>query len=107
MLGPFTYLALLLGWALPVIAFQWAVGHACLRANGRVLAPGVLIPTVYLSLADGLAIRNGIWTLSPTLTLGLAPLGIPVEEALFFFLTNVMVVQGLILLRHRTGRAVR
>jgi lycopene cyclase domain-containing protein len=96
-MGHFTYLVMELVWALPVIALQWALGHRVLRARFRVLALGVLIPTLYLSTADALAIRVGIWTLNPERTLGIWIGGLPIEEAVFFFLTNTMVVQGLIL----------
>ena len=96
-LGHLTYLAFELGWALPVIALQWMLGHEVLRARWRLLLAGVALPSTYLTLADALAIHEGIWTLCPTLTLGVAPLGIPFEEALFFTLTNVMLVQGLLL----------
>jgi len=99
MAGPLTYILMELVWALPVVLLQWTLGHCTLRSRWRVLVPAVALPTVYLSLADSLAIRRGIWTLNPDLTLNVAPLGIPVEEALFFLLTNIMVVQGLLLLR--------
>jgi lycopene cyclase domain-containing protein len=95
--GVFTYLLLEVGWALPVILLQWWVGHEILAARRRLLLAAVVLPSVYLTLADALAIREGVWILNPALTLGLAPLGIPVEEALFFTLTNTMLVQGLLL----------
>jgi lycopene cyclase domain-containing protein len=97
-MGQLTYLLLELVWAVPVIAGQWALGHRALRRHWRVLLIGVAVPTLYFSAADALAIRVGIWTLNPELTLGLRVGGLPLEEAVFFFVTNVMVVQGLILL---------
>ena len=97
MIGQWTYLVFELAWALPVIAGQWALGHRALRANWRALVAGVLLPTLYLSTADALAIRVGIWSLNPELTLGIWIGALPLEEAVFFFLTNVMVVQGLLL----------
>lgn len=33
MMGHGTYVAFLLGWALPVIILQWCVGHRILRAH--------------------------------------------------------------------------
>ncbi len=97
-MGHFTYLLLELAWALPAIAGQWALGHRLLRARWRVLVLGAALPTCYLSAADALAIRIGIWTLSPELTLGLSIGALPLEEAVFFLVTNIMVVQGLIML---------
>ena len=97
MMGHFTYVVFLLGWAMPVIAWQWWVGHRVLRASWRILVLGVLIPTVWLASADVLAIRLGIWSFNPELTLGIWIGGLPLEEGLFFLITNVMVVQGILL----------
>jgi lycopene cyclase domain-containing protein len=108
--GPLTYLALETGWALPVIVLQWVLGHEVLRARWRALVTAVVLPSIYLALADALAIREGVWTLNPSLTLGVAPAGIVPEEALFFLLTNAMLVQGLLLAMepaHALGRVQR
>jgi lycopene cyclase domain-containing protein len=96
-MGHLTYLGMELIWALPVIALQWIIGHRTLRTHLRLVLTAVLLPTLYLSMADALAIRVGIWTLNPELTLGLSIGALPLEEAVFFLLTNTMVVQGLVL----------
>ena len=96
-MGHLTYLGMELIWALPVIAVQWIIGHRTLRAHFRLVLTAVLLPTIYLSTADALAIRVGIWALNPELTLGVWIGGPPLEEAVFFLLTNTMVVQGLLL----------
>lgn len=97
-MGPWTYLVYELVWALPIIAGQWALAHAVFRANLRTLLLGVAIPTAYLCAADALAIRVGIWSLNPELTLNIWLGGLPLEEGVFFLVTNVMVVQGIIML---------
>lgn len=97
MMGQSTYAVFLLGWALPVIVLQWLVGRHVLRAHWRTLILGVLIPTAWLASADVLAIRVGIWSFNPDLTLGIWIGGLPLEEGLFFLVTNVMVVQGVLL----------
>jgi lycopene cyclase domain-containing protein len=96
-MGQFTYLFMELIWALPVIALQWMLGRETLRARWKLLVASVMIPTLYLSSADAMAIRVGIWTLNPERTLDIWIGALPIEEAIFFFLTNTMVVQGLIL----------
>jgi lycopene cyclase domain-containing protein len=93
----FTYLALLLGWALPVIALHWAVGARELRARWRVLLIAVVVTTVYLTAADATAIGVGIWSISEELSVGLRLGSVVFEEALFFLLTNVLVAQSIIL----------
>ncbi|PSP38042.1 lycopene cyclase [Halobacteriales archaeon QH_7_65_31] len=95
--GTTTYLGALLGWAGPVLAIQWAFGWPYLRDHAKTVGIGVGLPTVYLCAADMVAITLGIWKLSPTYTTGLTLAGLPIEEALFFLLTNLFVVQGLVL----------
>ncbi len=98
------YLGAILAWAAPVLALQWAVGGGVLRREWRLLAYGVGPPTVYLCAADRLAIGRGIWTISPDHTTGAAILGLPVEEATFFLVTNLMLVQGIVLFHWLSDR---
>jgi putative membrane protein len=95
-----TYLGLILVWAMPVLMMQWGFGGDLIVRRWRFVLPAVAIPTVYLWVADWVAIREGIWWISHELTLGWRPLGLPVEEALFFLLTNLFVVFGLTLALH-------
>jgi lycopene cyclase domain-containing protein len=94
------YLALILVWACPMLALQWAYGGHYLWRVRRVVLVGVMVPTVYLWIADRIAIALSIWVISDRYTTGFAPFGLPVEEALFFLLTNLLVVQGLLLTLH-------
>jgi lycopene cyclase domain-containing protein len=93
------YLGAILAWAGPVLALQWGVGWRYLLAIRRRVAVGVAVPVVYLSAIDRLAIADGIWTISPAHTTGLAVAGLPIEEAVFFLVTSLFVVQALTLLR--------
>lgn len=92
-----TYLGLITAWALPVIALQWGFGGDLLLRRWRLVTIATALPTVWLWIADRIAIGGGIWWINPELTTGLAPLGLPVEEALFFLVTNVLVVFGIVL----------
>ena len=91
------YVALILVWAGPILAFQWAYGGNYLWKNKRVLLIASSIPTIYLWIADRIAIELGIWYISSTYTTGLHILGLPIEEAIFFVVTNLLVVQGTML----------
>jgi lycopene beta-cyclase len=95
-----TYLGLILVWAGPVLALQWAYGGGVLAAQRRTLAAAVAVPTLYLWAADAVAIRAGVWHIAERYTVGLRPGGLPVEEAAFFLVTNLLVVKGLLLLLH-------
>jgi len=91
------YLGSILAWSGPVLALQWAVGWPHLWARRRLVAAGVLAPTLYLSVIDRIAIASGTWQLSPELTTGITLGGLPVEEGLFFLITTAFIVQGLVL----------
>ncbi len=113
MFGHLTYLVFELVWALPIVLAQWVIGHKVLRRAWRMIVVGAGVPTLYFSAADAVAIHQHIWTLTPSRILGLHAGPLPVEEAIFFWVTNLMVVQGLLLLgsteqwaraRERVGR---
>lgn len=95
-----TYLGLILAWAAPVLAAQWGWAGAGMWRRRRLFLVAVAVPTLYLWVADAVAIALGIWTISLDLSSGLIVLGLPVEEAVFFLATNLLVVQGLMLFLH-------
>ena len=97
--GSTLYLGAILAWAGPVLALQWGVGWRYLLAVRRRVALAVGVPTLYLWLVDSYAIADGVWVISTQYTTGLAVAGLPVEEMLFFLVTNCFVVQGLVLFR--------
>ncbi len=99
MFGHATYLVFELGWAAPVLIVHWLVGLRVLLGRLRLIAVAAGLPTVYLSAADGVAIHSGIWTLHADRVVGLLVGDVPIEEAVFFLLTNLMVVQSVLLLR--------
>jgi lycopene cyclase domain-containing protein len=104
MWGQATYLILILVWAGPIIAFQWLLGADLLLHRWKVLIPGIIIPTVYLTCMDSLALGSGTWTISPqqSLNVFIPAIHVPIEEGLFFLVTNTLVVQGMIFLLDRT-----
>ena len=97
MLGRATYLAMLLPWVAPAIALHWLVGARELKARWPIVLLGTLLPTVYLSVVDRFALGDGIWSINPSRSVALKPLGLPLEEGLFFLLTNLMVAQSVTL----------
>jgi len=91
------YFGLILVWAAPVIGLHWLYGGDHLWRSRRWLRRAILMPTVYLWVVDRIAIEWQIWHISAEYSTGWNLLGLPLEEALFFLLTNVFIVQGLIL----------
>ena len=103
------YMGLILAWAPPVVGFMWLyLGHELWR-HIHVLGLAIGLPTLYLWVADAVAIRQGIWTISSEYTFGVNPFGLPVEEATFFLVTNVLSALGVLLFtipglhEHRAG----
>lgn len=95
---PGTYLGLELGWALPPLMLQLAFGADILWRHRRLVRWALIPPTLYLSLVDSLAIGAGTWTISPAQSLNIyLPGGLPLEEFIFFLLTNTLLVCGMIL----------
>ncbi len=91
------YLGSLLWWSGPILAIQWGFGISYLLAVWRRVAVAIGVPTLYLWVADWIAIELGIWVISSEHTIGAGFGSLPIEEALFFLCTNVFVVQGVVL----------
>jgi len=105
---PGTYLALEVGWLLFPVILQLLVGADVLWHHRRLVLLGLLPPWLYLSAADYLAIGSGTWTIAPDQTTGLMFGGVlPAEEVLFFFLTNMLIVFGMVLFLATDNAAAR
>ena len=91
----FLYLGLILAWACPIMLLQWSLGADRIWHRRKLLVSVIGVSTLYLCLADALAIYLEIWTISEIYTTGIKFGSLPLEEAVFFLATNVMVVQGL------------
>jgi lycopene cyclase domain-containing protein len=99
-----TYLTFELAWALPVLALQWIVGRGRLLRHWRILLVAIALPSAYLSLTDGVAIAQHIWTLHADRILGVRVGDVPVEEIIFFVVTNAMVAQSIVLVESYVRR---
>lgn len=99
MWNEWTYLIAELGWALPVLLLQWWRGAALLRRGWRPCLAVVAGLTVWLCLADTVAIGLGVWTINPALTTGVKIGPLPLEEAIFFLLSTTIVAQSYVMLR--------
>ena len=105
---PGTYLALEVGWlGLPII-LQLVVGADVLWHRRRLVAAALLPAFLYLSAADTLAIGSGTWSIAPAQSTGILLGGVlPIEEVLFFLLTNMLIVFGMVLMMGTDSGAVK
>ncbi|HSL44037.1 MAG TPA: lycopene cyclase domain-containing protein [Anaerolineales bacterium] len=96
--GKWTYLSIILFWALPPIMIQLLFGADILWHYRKLVFWTLFIPGMYLSLMDIVALTETTWSISPTQTTGINFFGIlPFEEVLFFFITNVLITFGMTL----------
>lgn len=93
-----TYLGWELVWALPPLIVQVGLGGDILwKYKGR-LSITIIPIVVYLSVADTIAIHEGIWTINQHRSIGIYIWGqLPLEEFVFFLLTTTLVAFGLTL----------
>lgn len=102
---PGNYLALEVAWAIPLVLFQIWFGADILWRNRRLILLSLLPATVYLSFADALAIGSGTWTINPAKSLNWYVGGVlPIEEIIFFFLTNLMLTLGVVLVLSKASQ---
>ncbi len=98
---PNAYLMHLIAWGLPVLGLQlavlvWRYRDRAPAILGAVLPPALVV-SAWLVAADHLAIRAGVWEFGEGKHLGIYLGAVPLEEALFFLVTNLLVVLGLAL----------
>jgi lycopene cyclase domain-containing protein len=101
------YLGSILLWGAPVLGLLWFLGGPVIWRARRPALLGILVPTGYLWLVDRIAIGLGLWTISPRFTTGVSILGLPLEEMVFFLVTNTLIVFGLLLYRWVIDRTDR
>jgi lycopene beta-cyclase len=94
-----TYLSIILFWALPPIFVQLLFGADILWHYRKLVFWGIAIPSTYLSLMDIAALKETTWSISSSQTTGILFFGIlPIEEVVFFFVTNILITFGMTLL---------
>lgn len=96
--APGRYLSLILSWSIIPILTQLWFGADVLWANRRLVASAILPSTLYLCVIDAIALGYGTWVIDPQQTIGVKLGVIPVEEMLFFLMTNVIIGFGITLM---------
>ncbi|KAK5996757.1 Bifunctional lycopene cyclase/phytoene synthase [Cladobotryum mycophilum] len=100
--GSFTYMGLILIWVCPFMLLQWAMCCRFLLALPRKeVLLSIVIPSTYLCMVDNLALQRGTWVIERDTKLGFQVFGsLDIEEFVFFWVTNIMVVFGLVAIDH-------
>lgn len=101
---PLTYMALLMAWALPPVMLQLGFGGDILWHFRRLVLLTLVPASIYLSVADATAIESGTWTINPLQSVNILVGGLPVEEIVFFFMTNILITFGMTLVLARASQ---
>ncbi|KAI0379146.1 Squalene/phytoene synthase-domain-containing protein [Hypomontagnella monticulosa] len=96
--GEGTYLGLILIWACPFALLAWTLsGYFLIRLPLACVIAPIIIPTAYLWIVDELALARGTWAIESGTKLGWRLWGsLELEEAVFFLVTNTLIVFGMI-----------
>lgn len=96
--GEGTYLGLILVWACPFALLTWTFsGYFLIKLPLVSIATPILLPTAYLWIVDELALGRGTWSIESGTKLGWCLFGsLELEEAVFFLVTNSLIVFGLV-----------
>lgn len=100
--GEGTYLGLILAWAMPVCLFLWTLSSEMILQLPRICTVSpIVLPTIYLWIVDTIALRRGTWAIESGTKLGIHLWqDLEIEEAVFFFVTNLLIVFGLVCFDH-------
>jgi 15-cis-phytoene synthase / lycopene beta-cyclase len=91
-----TYMKLIFLWAAPVLLFLWSISYQLLLSlpRSKTWLP-IWLPTLYLWIVDTIALRRGTWSITSGTKLGIHVWPhLEIEEAVFFLVTNTLVVWG-------------
>ena len=95
--GNLNYLFHLFSWGGFFIIIQIFAGRKKIINNIFLIVMPSLIMTLYFSIADSISIGQGIWEFDPLQTTGIRLYNIPLEEILFFLVTNILITEAMIL----------
>ncbi|KAI9144742.1 bifunctional enzyme CarRP-like protein [Paraphysoderma sedebokerense] len=94
---PTFYLGSILWWIAPIISLQWAIAAHYIWRQRKRASFCIAVSTLYLCWIDTTALREGAWEIMGDATTGIMVNDyLPLEEAVFFFLTNVILICGFV-----------
>lgn len=91
-----TYLKLIVAWVAPIFLMLWTFNYQLLLSlpRSKTLLP-IAVPTLFLWIVDTLALQRGTWAIESGTKLGIHVWPhLEIEEAVFFLVTNAMIVLG-------------
>lgn len=96
--GKGTYIGLIIAWAFPFLLLLWSLAYQFLIGLPwtNTFLP-IALPTLYLWVVDTWALQRGTWVIESGTKLGIHVWpALEIEEAVFFLVTNTLIVFGLV-----------
>lgn len=89
------YLGSITWWAMLVVTLLWYIAGVYIYQRIRMILLCVVVPSVYLCYVDLIALRARVWHINEETSLEVFPVDeLPLEEIIFFVVTNFIVVLG-------------
>lgn len=89
------YLCSILWWTSLVVVMLWYITSSYIVQRYQHILISAVFPSLYLCYVDLIALRARVWHINEMTSLEIFVLPeLPVEEVIFFFLANFMVVMG-------------
>lgn len=89
------YLCSILWWSLLIVVMLWYIASSYIVQRYQQILFSVLFPSIYLCYVDLIALRAKVWHINEQTSLEIFLVStLPIEEVIFFFITNFMVVMG-------------
>jgi len=90
---PTFYLGCILWWVCPVIMFLWYGAGNFFVKKIVPSTVAIAVPSLYLCWMDQIALGENVWHITETTSLNVfVAEHLPLEEALFFFVSNMLIV---------------
>lgn len=90
------YLGCIAWWITPIMTFLWGIAGDHFLSRWKTSLLSILIPTLYLCAVDTIALRAGTWHITERTSTGIFVVpDLPLEEAVFFLVTNTLLVCGM------------
>lgn len=89
------YSCSIIWWSLLIVAVLWCIYSTYIVQRYQQILFSVVCPSVYLCYVDLIALRANVWHINERTSLEIFVVPeLPIEEVIFFFITNFMVVMG-------------
>lgn len=90
------YMGSIAWWSVFVLVIIWVMAGSYIKQRSLPTLLSVVVPSIYLCWVDIIALRARVWHINEATSLEIFPWNdLPLEEMVFFFVTNTVVVNAI------------